>query len=78
MQGGFSDLKQDDWIRACRKLALIVDCTRGKGSHCLITHPATNKKYTLQRNLHKFINMKIFKKMMEWGYQEEEIWKALK
>gem|GEM_PF-4122055 len=23
-------------------------------------------------------NMKIFKKMMEWGFEEEKIWEALK
>lgn len=78
MEGRFSDLKQKDWIRAVRKLGLEVDCTRGKGSHCLIKHPQTGSKYTLQRNLHKFLNMKIFKKMMEWGFQENEIWDALK
>lgn len=78
MEGGFSDLKQKDWIRACRKLGLIIDCSRGKGSHCLIIHPHTNRQYTLQQSLHKFLNMKIFKKMMEWGLSEEEIWKALK
>jgi len=78
MQGSFSDLKQNDWMRACKKLGLEVDCSRGKGSHCLITHPTTNAKYTLQKNLHKFINLKIFKKMMEWGFEEGKIWEALK
>jgi predicted RNA binding protein YcfA (HicA-like mRNA interferase family) len=78
MQGGFSDLKQSDWVRACRKLGLNVDCSKGKGSHCLITHPHTHKKYTLQKNLHKFLNIKIFKKMLEWGFSEDEIWQAIK
>jgi len=78
MQGNFSDIKQNDWIRACKKLGLEVDCSRGKGSHCLIKHPQTNAKYTLQKDLHKFINLKIFKKMMEWGFDEGKIWEALK
>jgi predicted RNA binding protein YcfA (HicA-like mRNA interferase family) len=78
MEGGFSDLKQSDWIRACRKLGLIVHCSKGKGSHCLIINPKTHKQYTLQKKLHKFLNIKIFKKMMEWGLQECEIWQALK
>ena len=78
MQGGFSDLKQRDWLRACRKLGLLVDCRRGDGSHCLVKHPKTDAKYTIQHKLHKFLNMKIFKKMMEWGFQEPEIWEALK
>lgn len=78
MQGGFSDLKQRDWLRACKKLGLIVDCTRGSGSHCLIKHPKTNAKYTIQYKLYKVINMRIFKKMMDWGFRETEIWEALK
>ncbi len=78
MQGGFSDLKQLDWLRACKKLGLEVDCRRGSGSHCLVKHPKTGAKYTIQHNLHKFLNMKIFKKMMEWGFQESVIWDALK
>lgn len=77
MQRGFSDITQRDWLRACSKLGLHVDCSRGKGSHCLIKHPQANKKYTIQRKLHKFINLKIFKKMLEWGFEEKEIWDAL-
>ena len=78
MEGAFSDLKQNDWIRACRKLGLLVNCSKGKGSHCLIINPRTHKQYTLQRKLHKFLNMKIFKKMMEWGFREDQVWEALK
>ena len=74
---GFSDLKQKDWIKACERLGLIVETNRGKGSHCLIKHPQTEHKYTIQRHLHKFINIKIFKKMMEWGFEENDIWNAL-
>ena len=73
----FSDLTQKDWIKACNKLGLIVNQKRGKGSHCLIKHPKTNCKYTIQRHLHKFINIKIFNKMLEWGFEEEDIQKAL-
>ena len=76
--GRFSDLKQKDWIRACRKLGLDVEIGRGKGSHCLIKHPRTNQKYTLQCHLHKFLNIKIFKKMLEWGFEEDDVWNALR
>ena len=74
----FSDISQSQWIKACTKLGLIVETKHGKGSHVLIKHPKTEHKYTIQNNLHKFINMKIFKKMMEWGFEEENIWDALK
>ena len=74
----FSDISQSQWIKACTKLGLIIETKHGKGSHVLIKHPKIEHKYTIQNNLHKFINMKIFKKMMEWGFEEENIWDALK
>ena len=74
----FSDITQSQWLNACRKLGLIVNCDFGKGSHALITHANTHAKYTIQHKLHKFINIKIFKKMLEWGFSEESIWDALK
>jgi len=74
----FSDITQSQWIKACTKLGLIVESKHGKGSHVLVKHPKTEHKYTIQNNLHKFINMKIFKKMLEWGFEEEQIWDALK
>lgn len=74
----FSDITQSRWIKACRKLGLIVECGFGKGSYIRIEHPETRAKYTIQHNLHKFINIKIFKKMPEWGFDEEKIWDALK
>lgn len=73
----FSDISQSDWIRACKKLGLRVETKRGKGSHCLVINPITKSKYTIQRKLHKFINLKIFKKMIEWNFEEEKIWDAL-
>lgn len=74
----FSDITQSQWIKACRKLGLMVETGLGKGSHVRITHPNTQRKYTIQYKLHKFINIKIFKKMLEWGFAEEDIWNALK
>lgn len=74
----FSDITQAQWIKACLKLGLVVKINSGKGSHILIKHPKTEHKYTIQYSLHKFLNMKIFKKMLEWGFDEETIWEALK
>ena len=73
----FSDLTQKQWKEACRKLGLEIATKSGKGSHILVKHPKTEHKYTIQKSLHKFINIKIFKKMLEWGFEEEEIWDAL-
>ncbi len=73
----FSDITQSQWIKACHKLDLVVESKHGKGSHVLVKHPKTEHKYTIQKSLHKFINMKIFKKMLEWSFEEEQIWDAL-
>ena len=74
----FSDITQKQWEIACLKLGLKVEKNCGKGSHFLVKHPQTEHKYTIQKHLHKFINIKIFKKMMEWGFDEEKIWEVLK
>lgn len=74
----FSDIKQADWIRACKKLGFVINSGFGKGSHVLVVHEKTGARYTIQYNLHKFINIKIFKKFLELGIEEEEIWQALK
>jgi len=73
----FSDITQAQWERACFKLGLTVEKRAGKGSHILVKNYNTNHKYTIQKNLHKFINLKIFKKLLEWGFNEEDIWEAL-
>jgi predicted RNA binding protein YcfA (HicA-like mRNA interferase family) len=74
----FSDITQAQWARACRKLGLVVETAFGKGSHIRVSNPKTGGKYTIQYSLHKFINIKIFKKMLEWGFDEKDIWEALK
>ena len=73
----FSDITQAQWQKACLKLGLKVETGHGKGSHILVKHSQTEHKYTIQRDLHKFLNIKIFKKLLEWGFEEEETWKAL-
>jgi predicted RNA binding protein YcfA (HicA-like mRNA interferase family) len=72
-----ADLNQNDWVRASRKLGLTANSKSGKGSHLLIKHPSDSRKYTIQRHLHKAINRKIFKKLLEWGFTDEQIWEAL-
>lgn len=73
-----SDVKQSDWIRACHKLGLIVDTKHGKGSHVLVKHPNNGMKYTLQRDLNRIINIKIFNKLKQWGFDEKTIFEALR
>lgn len=72
-----SDIKQRDWIRACKKLKLEVSTKAGKGSHCLVKHPSSGTKYTIQNKLYPIANLKIYKKLLEWGFTEKEIDEAL-
>jgi len=72
-----ADISQQDWIRACGRLGLIVETKHGKSSHVLVCQPNGNAKYTLQYHLHKLINQKIFNKLKSWGFSEEQIWDVL-
>lgn len=73
-----SDITQRDWIWTCRKLGLDVDTRHGKGSHVLVKHPNNETKYTIQNDLFKIANQRIFSKLKEWGFDEDVIWKALR
>lgn len=73
-----ADLNQKDWICACRKLGLLVETKHGKGSHVLVKHASEARKLTIQYELYKVINQKIFGKLKQWGFSEEQIFEALR
>lgn len=75
----FSDIRQRDWLRALAKLGVkvIVGKKGGKGSHVKVFIPGVNRPYIIQTALNKLINEKIFKKLTQTGFSEEQIWKAL-
>jgi predicted RNA binding protein YcfA (HicA-like mRNA interferase family) len=72
-----SDIKQKDWLKACNKLGLEVNKKAGKGSHALVKSPVSGAKYTIQNHLYPIANIQIYKKLLEWGFSEEEIDNAL-
>ena len=43
-----------------------------------VTDDVGKKNVDLQSDLVSKAIMKIFKKLLEWGFEEEEIWKSLK
>lgn len=73
-----ADIKQRDWIRACRKLGVLILTKRGKGGHVLAKHPNNGTKYTIQHDLHKDLNKKIFNKLKQWGFTDDQVFKALR
>ena len=75
----FSDITQRDWLRALPKLGIKVVTGKlgGKGSHIKVFIPNIDRPYTIQTDLNKLINEKIFKKLVLAGFSEEQIWEAL-
>ena len=77
----FKNAKQKDWLTACKRLGLVVDTTRGKGSHARVYAPNNPviPPLTIQNsNLNPITNGKIYKHLKMMGFSEEEIDKALK
>ena len=74
-----ADIKQRDWLRALAKLGIkvVVGKLGGKGSHIKVFIPKVDRPYIIQTDLNKLINEKIFKKLAQAGFSEEQIWEAL-
>jgi predicted RNA binding protein YcfA (HicA-like mRNA interferase family) len=72
-----TNLTQKKWSKACKKLNLIVDKKKGKGSHYRIINPKTNQATTLPSHCHKYISIEIYRTLLEWGISEESLDKAL-
>lgn len=74
-----TDLSQEQWKKACKKLELEIDTTKGKGSHIRVMPPnGAGKPQTIPYNTHKFISLDLYKTLLEWGFDETQIDKALK
>ena len=58
-------------------LRIIIGKSGGKGSHMKIFVPRFNRPYIIQSDLNKLINQKIFKKLVQSGFLENDIWRAL-
>lgn len=77
------NIKRDqEWLKAADKLGLRV-CGGSKHPYTIRDPkmPEDNGKAsliaTIQSDLHKTINQKIFKEILKSGVSEEDIWKAL-
>lgn len=79
------NVRQKDWIKAGERLELFVSYKMGKGSHAVIRDPNNPNLNdinglitTVQKKLYKEANQTIFKHLMTFGIEEDNIWKALK
>lgn len=73
-----TNITQKQWLKAMKKLGLEVDKKKVKGSHARIFNPNNKKATTVPNHCHKFINLGLYKVLLEWDYSEEEIDNALK
>ncbi len=80
--------KQDDWIKVCEKLGIIVRIDCGRGDHAVAYKDNCSPEkrectvVTLVRGMHAGIQRDIFKKILCHGlktskFKEDDIWKAL-
>jgi hypothetical protein len=82
---GMNNIKQSDWIKAGYALGLRVVKSPSGTSHTITFRDPKNPDdnslksliTTVQVNLFKQANQAIFKKVIDFGIEEDEIWKAL-
>ena len=78
-------IKPKDWLKVAEKLLLTVTSpTSGGGSHChsirVPSIPVTDIKgliTTIYEGMSKQVNQKVFKKFLDRGFTEDQLWKAL-
>ena len=76
-----SDMNQERWAAVCKRLGLIVDVSKGKGSHMRIYSAEPEKEYpplTIPNHLNPITNKKIMKNLRNLGYTEAQVRKAMK
>ncbi len=72
------------WVTAAERLGLTVVSSSGGTSHVTIRDPSIPNREdiasliaTVQRNLYKQANQRIFKQILAFGKGEDDIWRAL-
>ncbi len=80
-----ANIKMKDWLKVADKFDLIYTQPKGGSSHFSIRfkNPAPNDPMnglvtTVYENVFKQANVQIFKSFINKGFEEDEIWKALK
>ena len=73
-----------EWLKASEKLGLRTTRSTSGTSHCTIRDPKNLDNNdpksliaTIQKNLYKQSNQRIFKQIIDFGIGEDDLWKAL-
>ena len=68
-----SDISQKRLIKAFRKVGFIADYTGGKGGHCKMICPKTNKFIIIQSHIYKQVLRDKLEQAEILGYDASEI-----
>ncbi len=75
--------KKKIWIDAAQKLGLSTTCPSGGSSHIALRLPGFDRAdikghiANVYDPIRKDVSEIIFKKLLDQGYEEDDIWKAL-
>lgn len=74
---------KDSWIKLAEKLGLRVTAPSGGSSHCSVRKPGFSDNdihgliTTLTNGMSRQSKIKVFKRFLDCGYPEDEIWRGL-
>ena len=75
--------RQREWLDAAEKLGFLIASSSGGTSHTTIRdrkYPVTDTRglvATVQSNLYDVVNKKYFKRFLDYGIEEDAIWRSL-
>ena len=77
-------VKAKDWLKAAENLYLLVTSPSGGTSHChnirMPSIPIEDIRglvATIYEGMSNQVNQKTFKKFLDFGFTEDQVWKAL-
>jgi len=74
-----SDFRQRKVLKAFKRLGFVIDKKGGKGSHCKIIWPETNKSITIPKRIDKCVMRYILKEVADrTGISQEQFMKKYK
>ncbi|GEM_PF-1037458 len=78
------NVKKNDWLKAGEELGLVLTIPTGGTSHVAIRKQSFSVEdirglvATVYEGMSKQVNGKVFREFIKAGFEEDEIWKALR
>jgi hypothetical protein len=76
-------IKENNWLKVAEKLELLVTTSKGGTSHTVIRLPSIPVEdprgiiATIYAHMSKQVQGKVFKRFLDFGFSEDDIWKGL-